>query len=268
MGGVGKGGDTCVTSTLGVWPRSSLYLVLIYATPHPATTTTIDARTPAHTPTHALTHFLGLTAERKGSHGFTLELFRLRDKTVGVEVLEVKERVLDLIWEPGAASTRFALIMEPPSMASRYIISFYSMQPVGPPHLLFTVDPAEPAWKDRGAGYNAVHWSPTGSGHAVLLNSLSPTTAGKMEFIEVGAKEPGKRSLAITEHANCTDVAWDPSGRTLASWKTQPLPCMREPATRETVQNGFTLWSFQGAKIFETERTKVFQFLWRPRPAK
>jgi translation initiation factor 3 subunit B len=193
-----------------------------------------------------------LTLERKGSHGFTLEFFRLRDKAVGVEVLEVKERVLDLTWEPGAFSTRFALVLESPTNASRYTLSFYELGEKGPPTLLLSLE-------DKM--YNQVHWSPAGIGHVLMINTVSSSSAGTMEFFDV----EHKRSFAVAEHSQCTEVAWDPSGRLLASWKAQPLT--REPSTRETVQNGFILWSFQGAKVFETERHKVFQFMWRPRPA-
>lgn len=165
--------------------------------------------------------------------------------------MEVKERVVDLVWEPGTNSTRFALVTESPTQPNKYGIAFYEMTDKGAPHLLQQLD-------DKV--HNAVHWSPAGNGTAVLLSTLSPANAGAMEFYDVSAK----KSLATAEHAQATDVAWDPSGRMLASWKVQPLG--REATTRETVQNGFQLWSFQGSRLFETERPKMFQFTWRPRP--
>ena len=32
------------------------------------------------------------------------------------------------------------------------------------------------------------------------------------------------------------------------------------------LQNGYILWSFQGAKLFESEKHKMFSLAWRPRP--
>lgn len=195
--------------------------------------------------------------DRKGSHGFTLEIFRLRDKAVAVEVMEVPQRVLDLVWEPtgpaspAGAPARFALVLESPTSPSRCSFAFYEVGDKGAPHLLFVLE-------DKG--FNALHWSPSGAGHAVLVNTLSPSSAGALEFLDVG----GRKTFATAEHAQLTDLAWDPSGRLLATWKTQPLH--REPTTRETVQNGFQLWTFQGARLFETERPKMYQFSWRPRP--
>jgi translation initiation factor 3 subunit B len=197
--------------------------------------------------------------ERRGAHGFTLEFFRLRDKAVGVEVMETPNRVLDLFWEPGTGATgtgagaRFALVTEAPAQPSRYAIGFYEVTDKGAPHLLFSLD-------DRI--HNAVLWSPAGNGSAVLMNTLSPSNQGALEFYDVTAR----KSHGTAEHAQCTDAAWDPSGRLLATWKSQPMH--REPTTRETVQNGYQLWTFQGTRLFDTERPKMFQFTWRPRPDK
>jgi len=68
-----------------------------------------------------------------------VEIFRLREKTVPVDVLEVTPRVMGLAFEPGVAATRFALVMESPTAAGRYTIAFYSFGDKGITHL-FSLD--------------------------------------------------------------------------------------------------------------------------------
>jgi translation initiation factor 3 subunit B len=36
---------------------------------------------------------------------------------------------------------------------------------------------------------------------------------------------------------------------------------------RDTVENGYVLWTFQGVRVHEATKTKMWQFEWRPRPA-
>ena len=64
--------------------------------------------------------------------------------------------------------------------------------------------------------------------------------------------------------AHATGAAWDPSGRALASVKASKTGAS---IARELVDNGYTLYTFQGAKYFETLKPKVLAFEWRPRPA-
>jgi uncharacterized protein with WD repeat len=83
--------------------------------------------------------------------------------------------------------------------------------------------------------------------------------AGHYEFFDVERK----RSLGVYEHPHATGLAWDPAGRTVATYKT----CNPDSATRDTVGNGYNLFTFQGTKIFELSKPRLFQFDWRPRPA-
>jgi len=34
----------------------------------------------------------------------------------------------------------------------------------------------------------------------------------------------------------------------------------------EKVENGYVIWSFQGKKLFQEQKQRFYQFLWRPRP--
>jgi hypothetical protein len=92
---------------------------------------------------------------------------------------------------------------------------------------------------------------------------VSQSLGGQLEFYDVGAR----KSFATVEHMQVVEVltsrgpfyvacfflqatglSWDPSGRMVATYKTQPLG--GEVATRETVENGYMLWTFQVCHIF------------------
>lgn len=200
-----------------------------------------------------------------GTCGWTIELFRLREKDVPVQVLEVSEHVRGLFWEPSSASGhRFAVVTDHPTVRGHYNISFYDMQAEGAagagssakavestkPTLLFTLEEKP---------YNAVSWSPKGE-FAVLTTASNLTSAGRYEFYDVERR----KSLGTAEHPNATGHSWDPSGRCLASYKTSGL---KGGLTRDEVDNGYRLYSFQGEKLFETLKVKLMRFEWRPRPA-
>jgi len=106
---------------------------------------------------------------------------------------------------------------------------------------------------------SALHWSPVGG--VLLMTGLGPSLGGLLSFYDAEAR----RSLAEVTHESASAVAWDPSGRILASYKTRPLSSHGMHA-REAVGNGFVLWTFQGAKIAGSDKPKLFQFAWRPRP--
>ena len=70
--------------------------------------------------------------------------------------------------------------------------------------------------------------------------------------------------LAESAHEAANAVAWDPSGRMVATIKTRPMGKMQH--AREAQSNGYMLWSFQGAKVHAADKPKLWQFMWRPRP--
>lgn len=86
--------------------------------------------------------------ERKGTHGYTLQIFRLREKSVPVEVMEFKERVHDVKFEPGSA--RFGVVL---GDGPRYTVAFFTIGERGPPTPIVTL---------TDKPYNTLFWSPRG----------------------------------------------------------------------------------------------------------
>jgi translation initiation factor 3 subunit B len=185
----------------------------------------------------------GATFEKKTTAGFSVELMRLRAKDVPIEVLDIKEKVSAFAWEPNG--TRFALMLG--DGPNKYTVAFYAMGERGVPTLLFNLE-------DRAL--NTLHWSPRGE--YIILAGLQ-SHGGSMEFYDVERR----KQLNTVTHDVASEIAWDPSGRMVASFKTQPIGGAN--LVRDTVGNGYMLWSFQGARVAESTKPKMFQFLWRPR---
>ena len=197
---------------------------------------------------------IATAAEKKGSAGYSLELFRLKDKGVPVEVVETSVRVVDFAWEPNGV--RFAMVLG--DGPTRYTVAVYSM--VGGAlgadggksvQLLFNLEEK---------ACNSLAWSPRGE-NLLLLGSAN--LGGLLEFYNVEQR----RSFGSAEHPQASGAVWDPSGRLVATLKAQPLPRPgMDVAIRETVENGYSLWTFQGARVFEASKPKLFGLAWRPRP--
>lgn len=169
-----------------------------------------------------------------------LNMFRIRDKDVPVDTLDIECNVVAFNWEP--SGTRFAFIDDAGT------VSFQSMKK--------TKVKEEFVLKDRSA--DGVFWSPMG-GYCVLSSASGPQ-AGGLEFVSANSR----KSLAIREHQRLTGVEWDPSGRFVITSVTQPLSS--EDSWKFAMNNGYCIWNMNGDPIFTRDQDKVYQVKWRPRP--
>jgi len=173
------------------------------------------------------------------------ELFALRERDVPMEVIELPtktDRVHAVAWEP--RGHRLCVVHAPAEGSARNSVSFFSMRDdKGRPgaRLVGTL---------QGKACNQVHWSPAGK-HVVLagLKGLN----GQLEFFLVDDFE----TMAAAEHFMATDVAWDPTGRYVATSVTSV----------HQADGGCHVWSFCGQPLYQFQKDRFFQFSWRPRPA-
>ncbi|KAJ4902960.1 Eukaryotic translation initiation factor 3 subunit B [Raphanus sativus] len=96
---------------------------------------------------------------------------------------------------------------------------------------------------------NALFWSPTGK--YIILAGLKSFN-DQLEFFNVDEME----TMATTEHFMATDIEWDPTGRYVATAVTSV----------HEMENGFTVWSFNGKLLYRVLKDHFFQLAWRPRP--
>ncbi|MCL4140157.1 UNVERIFIED_CONTAM: hypothetical protein GTU68_050490, partial [Idotea baltica] len=168
---------------------------------------------------------------------FNFEIFHMREKSIPVDSLEIKEHIQAFAWEP--VDNKFGIISgEPPNVTA----TFYQVSK--------GQQPAE-LKKFEKRPWNHLFWSP--QGQFVVLAGLRNMT-GALDFIDT----KDFTIMTSTEHYLATDVEWDSTGRyvtTSVSW------------WGHKVDNGYWLWSFQGKVLSRHDIEKFCQLLWRPRPS-
>ncbi|TFK30543.1 translation initiation factor eIF-3b, partial [Coprinopsis marcescibilis] len=196
-----------------------------------------------------------------------LEIFRLREKDYPVEVVELKDTVLDFSWEP--KGERFAIVSSSdpnlgnpgPGITIKTDVSFYQLDRAKNDFKLLRALP--------GRTSNAIRWSPRG--RHVVLATVGSSTKSELEFwdldfsIDDTSKKDSSSSdwganiqlLGTADHYGVTDVEWDPSGRYLATSAS---------AWTHTLENGYAVWDFRGQELEKHILDRFKQFIWRPRP--
>ncbi|KAI8391263.1 eukaryotic translation initiation factor eIF2A-domain-containing protein [Radiomyces spectabilis] len=219
--------------------------------------------------------FLAVKVDRhtktKKSTFSNIEIFRVSEKAIPVETLEIKDPVLAFAWEP--QGERFATItsndpnygaaptqgVAPVTIKTQ--ITFYYLDKSK------AVAGFKPLKMLDKKTCNYIFWSPKGR-HVVFatLRSSSvfdiefydvdfdPITTDKKEKEELGATV---QLLSTQEHYGVTDIEWDPTGRFLVSGSSM---------WRHTADHGFCVWDFKGQLLFKQNIEKFKQLLWRPRP--
>jgi len=173
----------------------------------------------------------------KKTTGVNFELFRVLEKNIPVESLEIKNKVHAFAWEP--SGNRFAIIHGEENVP-RPDVSFYEMGDRQLKHLK-TLEKKQA---------NHLFWSPKGD-HIVLAGLRNMN--GVLDFFNVNEME----SMGQDEHMMCTGVDWDPSGRYVATYVSY---------WRHQLDTGYHLYSFSGKPLYKVLKDRFLQFLWRPRP--
>ncbi|CAM8982841.1 unnamed protein product [Rhodiola kirilowii] len=170
------------------------------------------------------------------------ELFRIKERDIPIEVLELEnknDKIITFAWEP--KGHRFAIIH---GDSPKPDISFYTMRSSG--HSTGRVTKLTTL---KGKQANALFWSP--GGRYIILAGLKGFN-GQLEFYNVDELE----TMATAEHFMATDIEWDPTGRYVATTVTSV----------HEMENGFNIWSLNGKLLYRILKDHFFQFLWRPRP--
>lgn len=200
-----------------------------------------------------------------------IELFRLNEPGIPVDMLDIKDAVMALTWEP--KGSRFAMIHAENPSSTKVDVSFYDMMKKAETTSTAVVG-AKPSGKKgkqekqftlvpelnkietlEGKGCNFIFWSPAGS--TILMASLGDSASGTLEFYDLDNK-----SLTVKEHYRANQVAWDPSGRSVATCVSQPV---EGGHFKFAMDNGYILWSFQGKQLYQQSFETFYQMLWRPR---
>ncbi|KAF2265671.1 eukaryotic translation initiation factor 3 subunit B [Lojkania enalia] len=205
-------------------------------------------------------------SKSKKSLATNLEIFRVREKGVPVEVVDsIKDTVINFAWEP--KGNRFVLITtgEIPAGAAvppKTAVSFFAPErtkggAVGNFRHIRTVDKKNS---------NAIYWSP--KGRFVVVATLQSQQSFELDFWDLSFEKPKEEKedkdvnanlqlMATAEHYGVTDIEWDPTGRYVTTVAS---------AFRHHMENGYHIYDFKGTLLREEHIDRFKQLLWRPRP--
>lgn len=192
-----------------------------------------------------------------------LEFFKLNEKNIPVEKIELKEIVLNFAWEP--YTDRFITITRlddgnnNPAFPKNNV-SFYHTESTNKNNVEITNYKISKQISNKHS--NVILWSPKGK-YVIVATILK--NQGDIDFYDVlfeNDKSYKKNTLNVKflrneKYSAMTNVAWDLSGRFLAAWSSVWL---------HNIDNGFKLFLFTGEVLLDNPIEQFKEFIWRPRP--
>jgi len=195
-----------------------------------------------------------------------MELFRIQEPGIPVEMLDIKDAVMAFAWEP--KGSRFAMIHAENPSSTKVNVSFYDMNKKVEPNMTqkkkkgshnqpTIISELNKVTTLEGKQCNCLFWSPAGK--VIILASLGDSASGTLDFYDISQK----KLIASKEHYRANAVLWDPSGRTVTTTVSQPI---EGGHFKFAMDNGYIIWTFQGRQMVQQSFETFYQFQWRPRP--
>jgi translation initiation factor 3 subunit B len=172
----------------------------------------------------------------KKSNYTSLEFFRLTEKNIPVEIVELKQVVVNFSWEP--KGNRFVFITTDDAVAGAAVAPKTNVHFYAPEKLKNAVGEFSCAKVIEKKNSNAIYWGP--NGRFVLVATVHSQQSFELEFWDCdfeGEKQKQEKVaankelacnlmlMATGEHYGVTDVEWDSTGRYVATsastWKHQ-----------------------------------------------
>ncbi|CDI77559.1 Eukaryotic translation initiation factor 3 subunit 9, putative [Eimeria acervulina] len=197
---------------------------------------------------------------KKGRKEFSqLEIFRMREKDIPVDNIQLTDLAVQLHWEDGP-SKRFVLVVQEEG-TNNQSLRFFRVNDAAEGNVETNKrDTVMTHSFDIPNYMNFLKWSPFGS--YFVLASLG--TYGTVMFCHLNDQDKVE-VLHQDEHYMCNEVRWSHCGRYLATCVVIP-PVASTQAYRLEGSTGFNIWTFQGKLLEKNKKEFFYQFLWRPHP--
>jgi|EP00927_Polykrikos_kofoidii_P049678 translation initiation factor 3 subunit B len=176
-----------------------------------------------------------------------LDIFRIRDKNIPVDIVQVVDTVRGFYWE--TKGSRFAVLTSDEGGLTKLLIF-----QLGKEKCELIADTPLPS-----NSFNEFYWGPEGQYFVIAALQLGDLLFG-------GLTADNKLEISHQdEHYLLTDVQWDPSGRYVLTSVTQPMQRDGD-GYKYSMEAGYALWTFQGRLLFRQQKEKLHQVAWRPHP--
>lgn len=180
---------------------------------------------------------------------YNFEFFRIREKQIPVDSVEIKETCYSFAWEPNGQ--RFAIISG--DSPARTTGAFYKIIS-GSGNVAGKIELIKD-FKNRSS--LQISWSPQGQ-YCVMATTVSKQQAGSCHADFYDVQPNDVTFLNKIEYEHMTDFEWDPTGRYFVTYIS---------FWNYRLENAFIMWNFQGRQILKQVFERLYKFSWRPRPA-
>jgi len=182
-----------------------------------------------------------------------LEIFRIRDKSIPVDIVTVGEEVRGFFWE--TRGNRFAILTADEAGHKPKLLIFQLGREKCQELCCFDLP---------SNGFNRVVWAPEGQYFVVAGMHSANGATGSGDLLFAGLTADNKLEiLHKDEHYMLTNVEWDPSSRYVITAVTQP---MANDTFRYSMEAGYAIWTFQGRVLYRQQKEKLYSVAWRPHP--
>jgi len=185
-----------------------------------------------------------------------LEIFRIRERNTPVDIVTIKDIVKGFFWETGG--NRFATITADEQGHKPRLYIFVCGKEKTEKIVEFDLP---------SNSFNSVIWAPEGQYFVVasVAAATGVSSSGDLLFAGLTGRDEALEILHKDEHYMLTNVQWDPSSRYIITAVTQPMQ-NDSLGYRSSMEAGYAIWTFQGRKLHQQQKEKLWAVDWRPHP--
>lgn len=184
-----------------------------------------------------------------------MEILRIREKRIPVDVVTVEDTVRGFFWE--TKGRRFAVLTADEAGVKPKLLIYRLGEEKCEQLCCFDLP---------SNSFNQVIWAPEGQYFVVASVASAGGASSSGDLLFAGLTENNKLEiLHKDEHYMLTDVNWDPSSRYVITAVTQPMQ-NDQGGYKYSMEAGYAIWTFQGRNLYRQQKEKLYQVAWRPHP--
>lgn len=178
-----------------------------------------------------------------------MEIFRMRERDIPVDIAEVKDSVKGFFWE--TKGSRFG-VLTADEAGQKPKLLIYQLGKETCDQIVSLDLPSN--------SFNNMFWAPEGQ-YFVIAG------IGQGDLMFGGITPDNKLEILFKdEHYMVTNVEWDPSSRYVLTSVQQPMRNDDLGSFKYSMEAGYAVWTFQGRRLYQHQKEKLHKVAWRPHP--